>query len=43
MYSVLSAGHDFKTSDDLDSEDPKKKHDIQKAKGIKKYMVKRKL
>ena len=43
MYSVLLAGHDPKTSDDPDSEDPKKKHGIQKVKGIKKYMVKREL
>ncbi|CAG8490976.1 8716_t:CDS:2 [Racocetra fulgida] len=33
---VLPAGHNSKTSDDPDSEDPKKKHGIQKAKGIKK-------
>ncbi|CAG8621699.1 6277_t:CDS:2, partial [Racocetra fulgida] len=38
MYSVLLAEHDPKTSDDPDSENPKKKHGIQKAKGVKKYM-----
>ncbi|CAG8505769.1 17405_t:CDS:2 [Cetraspora pellucida] len=43
MYSVLSAGHDPKTLDDPDSEDPKKKHNIQKAKGVKKSVVKREL
>ena len=43
MYSVFLAGHDPKTSDDPDSKDPKKKHGIQKAKGVKKCMVKRKL
>ncbi|CAG8536714.1 2872_t:CDS:2 [Dentiscutata erythropus] len=43
MYSVLPAGHDSKTPDDPDSEDPKKKHGIQKAKGIKKCVVKREL
>ncbi|CAG8797878.1 21151_t:CDS:2, partial [Dentiscutata erythropus] len=36
MYSVLPAGHDPKTPDDPDSEDPKKKHGIQKAKDVKK-------
>ncbi|CAG8834547.1 38205_t:CDS:2, partial [Gigaspora margarita] len=43
MYLVLPAGHDPKTPDDPDSEDPKKKHGIQKAKGIKKCIVKREL
>jgi len=43
MYSVLPAGHDPKTPDDPDSEDPKKKHGIQKAKGVKKCVVKREL
>ncbi|CAG8856428.1 78_t:CDS:1, partial [Gigaspora margarita] len=43
MYSVLPAGHDPKTPDDPDSEDPKKKHSIQKAKGVKKCVVKREL
>ncbi|CAG8640889.1 7737_t:CDS:2, partial [Funneliformis mosseae] len=43
MYSVLPAGYDPKTSDDPDSEDSKKKHSIQKAKGIKKCVVKREL
>uniref|UniRef100_U9UWG8 Uncharacterized protein n=2 Tax=Rhizophagus irregularis TaxID=588596 RepID=U9UWG8_RHIID len=43
MYSVLPAGHDPKTPNDPDSEDPKKKHDIQKAKGVKKCVVKREL
>ncbi|PKC56999.1 hypothetical protein RhiirA1_473169 [Rhizophagus irregularis] len=38
MYSVLPAGHDPKTPDDPDSEEPKKKHGIQKAKGVKKCM-----
>ena len=41
MYSVLPAGHDPKTPNDPNSEDPKKKHGIQKAKGVKKCMVKR--
>ncbi|CAG8698820.1 10164_t:CDS:1, partial [Cetraspora pellucida] len=43
MYSVLSARHDPKTLDDLNSEDPKKKHSIQKTKDVKKCMVKREL
>ncbi|PKK68304.1 hypothetical protein RhiirC2_834036 [Rhizophagus irregularis] len=43
MYSVLPAGHDPKTPEDPDSEDPKKKHGIQKAKGVKKCVVKRDL
>ena len=43
MYSVLPAGHDPKTPNDPDSEDPKKKHGIQKAKGVKKCVVKREL
>ncbi|CAG8852392.1 5038_t:CDS:2, partial [Gigaspora margarita] len=43
MYSVLPAGHDPKTSDDPDFEDPKKNHGIQKAKGVKKCVVKREL
>ncbi|GBB96028.1 hypothetical protein RclHR1_26690001 [Rhizophagus clarus] len=43
MYSVLPAGHDPKTPDDPDSEDPKKKHGIQKAKGVKKCVVKKEL
>ncbi|CAG8446156.1 7082_t:CDS:2 [Scutellospora calospora] len=43
IYSVLLASHDPKTSDDPDSEDPKKKHGIQKAKGVKKYVVKKEL
>ena len=43
MYSVLPAGHDPKTPDDPDSENPKKKHGIQKAKGVKKSVVKREL
>ncbi|CAG8694219.1 3918_t:CDS:2, partial [Racocetra fulgida] len=41
MYSVLPAGHDPKTPDDPDSEDPKKKHGIQKAKGVKKCVGKK--
>ncbi|CAG8838877.1 37223_t:CDS:2, partial [Gigaspora margarita] len=36
MYIVLPAGHNSKTSDDPDSEDSKKKHGTQKAKGVKK-------
>ncbi|CAG8582906.1 17691_t:CDS:2 [Cetraspora pellucida] len=32
MHSVLPAGHNPKTPDDPDSENPKKKHGIQKAK-----------
>ncbi|CAB5162740.1 unnamed protein product [Rhizophagus irregularis] len=40
MYSVLPAGHDPKTPNDPDSEEPKKKHGIQKAKGVKKCVVK---
>ncbi|KAF0457171.1 zinc finger protein: PROVISIONAL [Gigaspora margarita] len=45
MYSVLLAGHDSKNSNDPDSKDPKKKHGIQKAKGVKKWkcVVKREL
>jgi hypothetical protein len=43
MYSVLPAGHDPKTLDNPDSEDPKKKHGIQKAKGVKKCVVKREI
>jgi len=43
MYSVLSAGHDSKTPDNPNSEDSKKKHSIQKAKGVKKYVVKKEL
>ena len=43
MYSVLPAGHDPKTSDDSNSEEPKKKHGIQKAKSVKKCVVKREL
>ena len=43
MYSVLLAGHDPKIFDDPDSEEPKKKHGIQKAKSIKKCVVKREL
>ncbi|KAF0446274.1 zinc finger protein [Gigaspora margarita] len=41
MYLVLPAEHDSKTPDDPDFENPKKKHRIQKAKGVKKYVVKR--
>ncbi|CAG8835558.1 30084_t:CDS:2 [Gigaspora margarita] len=36
MYSVLLAEYDPKTPNNPDSKDPKKKHDIQKAKDIKK-------
>ncbi|CAG8557536.1 10023_t:CDS:2 [Cetraspora pellucida] len=36
MYSVLLARHDPKTPNNPDSEDSKKKHSIQKAKGVKK-------
>ncbi|GBB90499.1 hypothetical protein RclHR1_17490005 [Rhizophagus clarus] len=43
MYSVLPAGHDPQTPEDPDAEDPKKKHSIQKAKGVKKCVVKREL
>jgi hypothetical protein len=43
MYSILPVGHDPKTPEDPDSEDPKKKHGIQKAKGVKKCVVKREL
>ncbi|CAG8544854.1 6643_t:CDS:2 [Cetraspora pellucida] len=43
MYSVLPVGHDPKTLDDPDSENSKKKHSIQKAKSVKKYVVKREL
>ncbi|PKK65417.1 hypothetical protein RhiirC2_715563 [Rhizophagus irregularis] len=43
MYSVLPAGYNPKTPDDPDSEEPKKKHGIQKAKGVKKCVVKREL
>ncbi|CAG8810499.1 21117_t:CDS:2, partial [Dentiscutata erythropus] len=43
MYSILPVGHDPKTPDDSDSEDSKKKHSIQKAKSVKKYVVKREL
>ena len=43
MYSVLLVGHDPKIPDDLNSENPKKKHGIQKAKGVKKYVIKREL
>ncbi|KAF0345189.1 zinc finger protein: PROVISIONAL [Gigaspora margarita] len=43
MYSVLLAEHDSKTPNNPDSEDPKKKHGIQKAKDIKKCIAKRKL
>ncbi len=43
MYSVLPVGHDSKTPKDLDIKDPKKKHGIQKAKGVKKCVVKREL
>ena len=43
MYSVLPVGHDPKTPEDPDTENPKKKHGIQKAKGVKKSVVKREL
>ncbi|CAG8527329.1 23980_t:CDS:2 [Cetraspora pellucida] len=43
IYSVLPAGHDPKTPDNPDSKDPKKKHSIQKAKSIKKSVIKREL
>ncbi|CAG8738817.1 23806_t:CDS:2, partial [Dentiscutata erythropus] len=43
IYLVLPAEHDFKTPNDPDSEDFKKKYSIQKAKGVKKYVVKREL
>ncbi|CAG8733584.1 12712_t:CDS:2, partial [Dentiscutata erythropus] len=43
MYSILPVGHDSKTPDNPDSEDSKKKHNIQKAKGVKKCVVKREL
>ena len=43
MYSVLPVGHDPLTPENPDEEDPKKKHGIQKAKGVKKCIVKREL
>jgi hypothetical protein len=43
MYSVLPAEHDPQTSGNPDAKDPKKKHGIQKAKGVKKCVVKREL
>ncbi|CAG8712890.1 12294_t:CDS:2 [Dentiscutata erythropus] len=43
MYSILPVRHDPKTLNNPDSEDPKKKHGIQKAKGVKKCVVKREL
>ena len=40
MYSVLPVGYDPKTPEDPNTEDSKKKHGIQKAKGVKKSVVK---
>ncbi|KAF0386971.1 zinc finger protein: PROVISIONAL [Gigaspora margarita] len=43
IYLVLLAGHDPKTPDNPDSENSKKKYGIQKAKGVKKCVIKREL
>ena len=43
MYSVLPVGHDPKTPEKPEEEEPGKKHGIQKAKGVKRTTIKREL
>src|SRR6185295_12729760 len=43
MYSVLPVGHDSKTPENPNNEDSSKKHGIQKAKGVKRSVIKREL